>query len=187
MNNSSAVRGGFVRRWVPSTAMVVLTVQAPLERADQQFGIPVTSSAMPAGSAFYKPSIDSDCLANDLVRDAIRRYRGLSGFEGDIVEAAWEVEQLGIDAWPTLEELAGSGLAECEFFVGAMARIADVPDKDRSRVLRKIANNPNIQVRARLLEIIDELPSHIRSPLLAALASEARLDDSVSQRARERL
>src|SRR5438105_2428692 len=55
-------------------------------------------------------------LAWKVLSEAIERYRRPDGYEGDLVEAAWQLEQVGEDAWPVLRWLAYAGIPECEYF-----------------------------------------------------------------------
>jgi hypothetical protein len=101
-----------------------------------------------------------------------------------LVEAAWQLDQIGKDAWPALSELAFSRLPECEFFLGAMVRIGGVPSEDRRSVLLDAATNRDANVRSRLLELLGELSHDLSREVLQRLASPGQPEDSVTDRAR---
>src|SRR5262245_41825469 len=59
-------------------------------------------------SSHHVPSGDRTAPARKILNDALRRYRQPDGYEEDLVEAAWQLEQIGKDAWLALSELAFS-------------------------------------------------------------------------------
>lgn len=131
------------------------------------------------------PADDCDALARQVLNDALQRYRQPDGYEEDLVQAAWQLEQIGKEAWPALSELVFARLPECEFFLGAMARIEGVPSRDRRSVVLTAAKNPDVNVRSRLLELIDELPAGLAREVVETLAAPDRPDDAVTDRARD--
>ncbi len=100
-----------------------------------------------------------------------------------MVEAAWQLEQLGRDAWPVLTTMAYARIPECEFFVATMIRIDGVPWPERRGALLAVAANPSANTRSRLLELADELPHELRQEVLAAMAAPDSADDGVAERA----
>jgi hypothetical protein len=135
----------------------------------------------------YVVSRDRAESARQVVCEAIRRYRQLDGYEGYLVDAAWQLEQGGIDAWPVLCELAFSQAPEVEYFIGAIVRMTGIEPKKRLAVLRTAARNPDPNVRARLLELIDEMSDGHQALVLRALANSNNPEDDVTHRARFRL
>jgi hypothetical protein len=123
-------------------------------------------------------------LAEQILRDALERYRRPDGYEGDLVESAWQLEQLGRDAWPVLRKLAQSGELECELFLDVIVRLDGVTPNQRATALLAAARNPNPNVRSRVLELVEEMPHDLRREVLRELTAEERPDDSVTDRAR---
>ncbi|MBI1915076.1 MAG: hypothetical protein HYS12_10115 [Planctomycetes bacterium] len=120
-----------------------------------------------------------------ILNDALHRYRQPDGYEGDLVEAAWQLEEIGKDAWPALSELAFSCLPESEFFLGAIVRIEGVSPTDRRSVLLAAAKNPDVNVRSRLLELVEELSADLKCEVVAVLAACGNPDDAVTNRAQD--
>lgn len=123
--------------------------------------------------------------ARQILRDALEQYRRPDGYEGCLVEAAWQLEQIGWEAWPVLQELVLAGLSECEYFLGAVVRLGDVSPQTRCTVLLAAARNPDRNVRSRLLELLDEMPNNLRRNVLQELTAPDRPKDSVTDRAWE--
>jgi hypothetical protein len=126
-------------------------------------------------------------LAGQILSDAIGRYRRPDGYEGHLVEAAWELGQIGWEAWPVLRELVLAGIPECEYFLGALVRLEGVSPQRRLTALLAAARNPDANVRSRLLELLDEMPDNLRGEVLRELTAKGRPDDGVTDRAREAL
>jgi hypothetical protein len=123
--------------------------------------------------------------AGQILRGALERYRRPDGYEGYLVEAAWQLEQLGREAWPVLRDLILAGGHECEYFLSAVGRLDGVAPQHRLMALLAAARNPDANVRSRLLELIEEMPNELREKVLRELSAEGRPDDSVTDRARE--
>ena len=102
-----------------------------------------------------------------------------------LVEAAWEVEQIGPEAWPALWDLVMDGGPECEYFLGAVVRLEGVDPQARRKALLTAARNPHPDVRSRLLELLEEMPDELRAEVLRELTADGRPDDGVTERARE--
>jgi hypothetical protein len=141
----------------------------------------------PRSSPDHVTSGDRTAVARQILNDALWRYRQPDGYEGNLVEAAWQLEQMGKDAWPALSELALSRLPECEFFLGAMVRIGGVPSEDRRSALLAAATNRDANVRSRLLELLGEMSHDLSRDVLPRLASPGQPEDSVTDQAREAL
>ena len=124
-------------------------------------------------------------LAVRMLRSALERYRRPDGHEGHLVEAAWQIGQMGPEAWPVLRDLILAGGPECEYFLGAAVRLEGIASQDRLTTLLAAARNPDANVRSRLLELLEEMPGFLRAEVLRELMAEARPDDSVTDRARE--
>ena len=124
-------------------------------------------------------------LAGHILRDALERYRRPDGYEGHLVEAAWQLEQMGREAWPVLRDLVLAEAQECEHFLGAVVRLEGVAPPQRLTALLAAARNPDPNVRSRLLELLEEMPGDLRREVLRELTVPARPDDSVTERARE--
>jgi hypothetical protein len=124
-------------------------------------------------------------LAGQILREALERYRRPDGYEGHLVEAAWQLEQMGWEAWPVLRELVLEGVPEVEYFLGAAVRLEGVAPQRRLTVLLAAARHPASDVRSRLLELSDEMPGSLRAAVLRELTSQGRPDDSATDRARE--
>jgi hypothetical protein len=120
-----------------------------------------------------------------ILNDALQRYRRPDGYEGYPVEAAWQLEQLGWEAWPVLRDLVLAGPSECEYFLGAVVRLEGIALAERLPVLLAAARNPDSNVRSRLLELLDEMPKNLQKEVLRELTAKGRPDDSVTDRARE--
>ncbi len=127
----------------------------------------------------------SPTLAERALRDALERYRRPDGYEGHLVEAAWQLERMGREAWPALRDLLLAGPPECEYFLGAAVRLEGVAPQDRLPALLAAARNPDANVRSRLLELLDEMRADQRLEVLRELTDEGRPDDDVTDRARE--
>jgi hypothetical protein len=124
-------------------------------------------------------------LAERILRTALERYRRPDGYEGHLVEAAWQLEQMGREAWPVLRDLVLAGALECEYFLGAVVRLEGVAPQHRLPALLAAARNPDANVRSRLLELLEEMPNDQRREVLQELRAEGRPDDGVTDRARE--
>lgn len=124
-------------------------------------------------------------LAREILNSALERYRRPDGYEGCLVQAAWEIEQLGCEAWPALSDLVMKGGPECEHFLGAVVRLEDVDPQARRNALLTAARNPHPDVRSRLLELLEEMPDQLRAEVLRELTADGRPDDGVTDRARE--
>lgn len=125
--------------------------------------------------------------AKQILHDALERYRRPDGYEGYLVEAAWQLEQLGPGAWQVLRKLANENIPECEYFLGAIVRAQGVPPEERQGALLAAARNPDPNSRSRLLELLGEMPRDLRWDVLLVLASKSQPEDSVSERAQEAL
>ena len=124
-----------------------------------------------------------------ILRAAIEKYRSPNGYEGHLLEAAVLLETFGQEAWPVLENLAQSGVAECEYFVAAIVRLRAVEASEKRSALLALARNSDPNTRSRLLELLDELPREFRKEILRVLssASPTCLPDEVTERAGEAL
>src|SRR5205085_9414217 len=91
----------------------------------------------------------SAAQARRILRDALERYRRPDGYEGHLVEAAWQFEQMGREAWPVLRDLLLAGPPECEYFLGAAVRLEGVTPQDCLPALLAAARNPDANVRSR--------------------------------------
>jgi hypothetical protein len=123
------------------------------------------------------PSRRPKTKAEEILREAIERYRRPDGYEGYLVEAAWQLEQIGSDAWPALRELVMAGIHECEYFLGTVVRLQGVPPHDRLTVLLAAARNRDANVRSRLLELLDEIPLAMRRDVLGELTAVGSPDE----------
>ncbi len=101
------------------------------------------------------------------------------------MEAAWQLEQTGAEAWPALRDLLTAGTPESEYFLGAVVRLEGVAPSDRLAALLAAARNPDANVRSRLLELLEEMPGDMRTELLRELAAEGRPDDGATDQARQ--
>ena len=125
--------------------------------------------------------------SKQILNNALERYRRADGYEGHLMEAAWQLEQMGRDAWPVLSGVAFAHVPECEFFLGAMIRVGGVSWRDRRRALLAAARNPSANTRNRLFELLDELPAKMRMDLLHELVSPELTEGDLKDRAREAL
>jgi hypothetical protein len=135
-------------------------------------------------AANTEPKLTELLKTRQIIKEALRRYRAPDGYEGDLVDAAWKVEQMGSGAWPALSELASEDIPEVEYFVGSIVRLKGVEPKARELVLQAIARNHDPNVRSRLLELLDEIHEESRRLILRTMAGIALLQDDVSERAR---
>jgi hypothetical protein len=126
-------------------------------------------------------------LAGQILRDALERYRRPDGYEGHLVEVAWQLEQIGWEAWPVLRELVLAGAPEGEYFLGAVVRLEGVAPQRRLNALLAAARNPGANVRSRLLELLEEMPGDLRGEVLRELTAKGRPDDGVTDEPRARL
>jgi hypothetical protein len=143
----------------------------------------VDGSGIAAGAG-TDVSPPTEALARTILKNALERYRRADGYEGHLVEAAWQLELMGREAWPALSELASARVPECEFFLDAMIRTGGVPPQDRRRAFLAAAKNPDANTRSRLLELLDDLAGDLRNDVLLALASPDLPEDDVTDRAR---
>ena len=123
--------------------------------------------------------------ARQTLRTALERYRRPDGYEGHLVEAAWQLEQLGREAWPVLRELLLAGAQESEYFLGAVVRLEGIAPQHRLTALLAAARNPDTNVRSRILELLEEVPGRLRGKVLWELSAKHHLDDVVTGAARE--
>jgi hypothetical protein len=128
---------------------------------------------------------NATAVARQILRAALERYQRPDGYEGYLVEAAWQLEQMGREAWPVLRDLLLAASQECEYFLGTVVRLEGVAPQERLTALLAAARNPDANVRSRLLELLEEMPGELRGEVLRELTAERRPDDSVTQRARE--
>jgi hypothetical protein len=150
---------------------------------DRVRGIEGTAAeTSPRSVSHYVPAGSNATLAKDILSGAIQRYRGVDGFEGMLVETAWQLELIGKDAWLPLVEVAR--YPECEFFLGTMVRLEGVESDDRRSGLLAVAKNPDLNVRSRLLELLDEIPVALRRDLAITLARGDGPNDAVVDQAR---
>jgi len=147
----------------------------------------VTKSPLPPANPQFDDaqSRDRTAQAKEILRCALERFRRPDGYEGYLVDAAWQLEQLGAAAWPVLRELILTEAKECEYFLGAVVRLEGVAPQERLIVLRAAACNPDGNVRSRLLELLEEMSGDLRGKVLQELTVVARPDDSVTDRAWE--
>ncbi len=124
---------------------------------------------------------------DDILQSAMERYRRSDGYEGHLVEAAAVLETLGQQALPALCELARSGNAECEYFVGTIVRLQGVSTTQKHAALLTLAQNPDPNTRSRLLEVLEELPRELRLELQRVLSNPTFPADNVTERARQAL
>src|SRR6266498_2345641 len=104
------------------------------------------------------------CDQKKTVWDAIAKYRSADGYEGDLVKAAEQLEQIGKDVWPILTGI--TKLPEFEIFVAAMVRMDGITVEDRRQALLVVAGNPDANVRKRLLELLEEIPKELQAEIL---------------------
>src|SRR5262249_44487514 len=123
--------------------------------------------------------------ADQILRDALERYRRPDGYEGYLVEAAWQLEQIGWEAWPVLRELVLAEISECEYFLGAVVRLEGVAPQRRLTILLAAARDPDPNVRSGLWELLEARRGALEGGVLGELTAKGRPDDSVRDRARE--
>jgi hypothetical protein len=124
-------------------------------------------------------------LAKLIIDRALESYRRPTGYEGSLVEAAWQLEEIGPPSWPVLRELLRSMGTECEYFLAAVVRLEGIAPQYRLSALLDAARNPDANVRSRLLELLDEMSGDVREQVLRELTAIDRPDDSVTDQARE--
>jgi hypothetical protein len=124
-------------------------------------------------------------LAGEVLNRALERYHRPDGYEGSLVDAAWEIEQIGREVWPALWDLVMEGGPECEHFLGTVVRLEGVDPQARLKALLTAARNPDPDVRSRLLELLEEMPAELRAEVLWELTADERPDDGVTDQARE--
>lgn len=88
-----------------------------------------------------------------ILENALNEYRKPTGYEGVLVEAARQLEQIGLEAWPCLKELLLSDIPECEYFLPIVFRLKGIPLKERQSVLQVVAKSKNANTLSRLLEL----------------------------------
>jgi HEAT repeat protein len=123
-------------------------------------------------------------LARKILNRALERYHEPDAYEGLLVDAAWEIEQIGPEAWPALLDPVMDGGPEVEYFLGTIIRLEGVEPQVRRKALLTAARNPNPDVRSRLLELLEEMPDELRVEVLRELTADGRPDDGVTDRAR---
>jgi hypothetical protein len=121
-------------------------------------------------------SLDVRTEAEKIISNALERYRKPDGYEGYLVDAAWQLEQIGSEAMSALEALMHSRAPECEFFLGAVVRMRGVTKQQRLTALVEAAKHPDTNVRSRLMELIDEMPNDMRVAILEEFQEQVRID-----------
>jgi hypothetical protein len=96
------------------------------------------------------------CSADDILDVALERYAD-SRKEIYLLMARSSLERLGSQAWPTLLRFARSKHSETELFVGLIANCEGVPESERIDALSMLTQNPNTEVRRRILEHVHDL------------------------------
>lgn len=184
-----------LRESIATSAATVISVIAPVNVAEEStantaivrpFGGREGESG-PPDRTVYRVELDRVGLAKNILAEAIQRYRATEGYEGYLVDAAWQLQQIGKDAWSVLRDTVASSSPESEYFLATIVRMPNIPPNDRIKALRFAAKNCDANVRGRLLELVDEMTENHRSTILHELAAPQRPDDDVTDRARELL
>ena len=147
----------------------------------EQVKVPADTRPVEFPLEYPRYEVSRNRLARQIVSEAIRRYRQPDGYEGYLVEAAWQLEQIGKDAWPILAEIARARIPECEYFLADMIRAEGVSLTEQLSVLRAAARNPDANVRSRLLELASELPLDLKHKIVSVLASHQTQDDALDR------
>jgi hypothetical protein len=124
--------------------------------------------------------------AEQLLQTALDAYRQSDGYEKDLIDVAWKMEQIGCDSWSALRKLVEDNESEVEYFLDAVLRLNGIAATPKLLLLTIAARNPCPNVRNRLLELLDEMPRDTRKSVLAELTNENRPDDTVTERAKLR-
>jgi hypothetical protein len=94
-----------------------------------------------------------------ILENALNEYRKPTGYEGVLVEAAGQLEQIGLEAWPVLKEFLLSDAPECEYFLPVAYRLKGIPVQERQSVLQTVVKSKNANTLSRLLELALEKDS----------------------------
>jgi hypothetical protein len=150
---------------------VVLTAQSDEGRKIGRVAAQAQAHRLMRGRAVLPLSeeLTGTAVARRILGDALERYHRPDGYEGHLVDAAWEIEHIGREAWPVLRELVLAGARESEYFLGAVARLDGIAPQQRSTALLAAARSPDANVRSRLLELLEEMPAELRGELLREL------------------
>ncbi len=124
--------------------------------------------------------------AESLVRAAFDQYKERGNAER-LVLAASLLEEYRHAAMRPLRSMARASAPECEYFVDALADLAeDVSSYEATAdLLGSWSKHPVKDVRLRLIDVSDALPRPLRHWMLSELVNDA--DDEVAEAAREQL
>lgn len=95
--------------------------------------------------------------ADQIIRQAVDKYRSSTGWEGDLLAAVDELEYIGLPAWPALEALAASLAPEVEYFVRLIMTMPGVSEERRAAAIKCLAANDDCGVQSRFEELRAEL------------------------------
>ena len=122
-----------------------------------------------------------DMTPQEILMKAIERYRGHDGWDSQLVNAAWELCQLGMEIYPVfaesdseaeyareleqigkeaylvLKEFIESDAPEAEYFLGAAVRMKCVPMWERFSLLAVAIGSKNSSTRGRAFELLKEI------------------------------
>jgi hypothetical protein len=92
----------------------------------------------------------SRATAREILAVALKQYERY-GYEGRLSLAADLLSEMGDEGWKALRELCDTSRPECAYFVDAIAASRGVRRADRVDALRRLASNPDPEVRAGVL------------------------------------
>lgn len=88
--------------------------------------------------------------AHEILDVALRQYE-IYGYEGRLSLAADLLGEMGNKGWKALMELCEKGPPECAYFVDVIAAFRGVRRAERVGALKRLAGNPDAEVRAGVL------------------------------------
>ncbi len=119
-----------------------------------------------------------------LAQSAFEAY-GETANDAYLLHARSLLEAWGTTAWEALLWIAENHRADCELYVGVIARFQGMSEAERSKVLRLLAKSPSASVRSVLLERHTELPAQHQRAIVEIMADDP--DPEIRAEARERL
>jgi hypothetical protein len=107
-----------------------------------------------------------------IASDAYRQY----GYDRRLSIAAAMLRAKGRESWAVLENIAASKQPECEFFVDVITTLEGVSFAQRSKAIRNLAKNPDVDVRLSLVYALRDI-REIRDPVALDLLANDENED----------
>ena len=122
-----ATRDWIIKRIEPSAPKTFPPSYTSLEPLNPTVEMPHSTKGLDSEKlAYYTVQYDATSEVNRKILASIKAYRHPLGFEGDLVNAAWQIVDMGEIAWPALCNLAKSSMPELEYFLAPIFRIEGI-------------------------------------------------------------